>query len=406
MAVSIAAPLERQFATIAGITSITSLSTEGNTQITLEFDLNRNIDAAALDTQSAISVAAARLPEDLPTPPAYRKVNPADTPVIFLALTSDTAMSQEMNEFADKVMSPRLSTLSGVAQVNIQGAQKRAVRIKYDLDALATRGISVEEIRQAVTALASVSPIGSMRTQQLYILEMKGAEPTAAYFKPVIVAWRNGAPVRLQDIAKVEDSVENDQARAEFNGKRSIIVSVQRQPDANTVEVTDAIHKLLPEFRRLLPPTINLSVLSDRSQSIRDCRARRADHADADRGAGDPGHPGVPAHLARHHHSRAGAAAVDHRHLRRHGHDGLLARQRQPARADAGAGLRGRRRHRRAREHRALRRAGHEAVRRRHQGRQRDRLHGAVDHASRWSRCSSRSCSWAASSGASSSNSP
>lgn len=270
MAVSIAAPLERQFATIAGITSITSLSTEGNTQITLEFDLNRNIDAAALDTQSAISVAASRLPEDLPTPPSYRKVNPADSPVIFMALTSDTATSQEITEFADKVMSPRLSTLSGVAQVSIRGEQKRAVRIKYDLDALATRGISVEEIRQAVTALASVSPIGSLRTsQQLYILEMKSAEPTAAYFKPVIVAWRNGAPVRLRDIATVEDSVENDQARAEFDGKRSIIVSVQRQPDANTVEVTDAIHKVLPEFRRLLPPTISLNVLSDRSESIR-----------------------------------------------------------------------------------------------------------------------------------------
>ena len=221
-----------------------------------------------------------------------------------------------------------------MAQVNIQGAQKRAVRIKYDLDALATRGISVEEIRQAVTALASVSPIGSLRTsQQLYILEMKSAEPTAAYFKPVIVAWRNGAPVRLQDIASVEDSVENDQARAEFDGKRSIIVSVQRQPDANTVEVTDAIHNILPEFRRLLPPTINLSVLSDRSQSIRDSvhdvqitlmltavlvilvilaflRTWRATI--------------IPA-LA--------LPLVDHRHLRRHGHDGLLARQRQPARA-------------------------------------------------------------------------
>ena len=164
MAVSVAAPLERQFATIAGITSITSLSTQGSTQITLEFDLNRNIDAAALDVQSAISVAASRLPEDLPAPPAYRKVNPADSPVIFLALTSETAQSQEMNEFADKVMSPQLSTLPGVAQVNIQGAQKRAVRIRYDLDALATRGISVEEIRQAVTALASVAPIGSIRT--------------------------------------------------------------------------------------------------------------------------------------------------------------------------------------------------------------------------------------------------
>ena len=271
MAVSVAAPLERQFATIAGITAITSLSTQGNTQIALEFDLNRNIDAAALDVQSSISVAAARLPVDLPAPPAYRKVNPADAPIIFLALTSDTAQSQEMNEFADKVMSPRISTLPGVAQVNIQGAQKRAVRIKYDLDALATRGISVEEIRLAVAAQSSVAPIGSIRTQQqLYILEIKGAEPTAAYFKPLVVAWRNGAPVRLQDIAKVEDSVENDEARAEFNGVRSIIVSVQRQPDANTVAVTDAINQTLTEFRTLLPPTIKLSVLSDRSESIRD----------------------------------------------------------------------------------------------------------------------------------------
>ena len=271
MAVSVAAPLERQFATIAGITSITSLNTEGNTQVTLEFDLNRSIDAASLDVQSAISVAAARLPEDLPNPPAYRRVNPADAPIIFLALTSDTTPSQDMNEFADKVMSPRLSTITGVAQINIQGAQKRAVRIKYDLDALATRGISVEDIRLAVTAQSTVSPVGSIRTkQQLYILEVKGAEPTAAFFKPLIVAWRNGAPVRLRDIASVEDSVENDEARAEFNGTRSIILSVQRQPDANTVAVTDAINKALPEFQRLLPPTVTLSVLSDRSESIRD----------------------------------------------------------------------------------------------------------------------------------------
>jgi HAE1 family hydrophobic/amphiphilic exporter-1 len=271
MAVSVAAPLERQFSTIAGVTAITSLNTEGRTQVTLEFDLNRNIDAAALDVQSAISVAARRLPENLPNPPSYRKVNPADTPVMFLALTSDTATSQEMNEFADKVMSPQLSMLPGVAQVNIQGAQKRAVRIRYDLDALATRGISVEDIRQAVAQISDVGPIGSIRTQnQIYILETKGAEPTAAYFKPLVVAWRNGAPIRLQDIAKVEDSVENEEARAEFDGKRSIIVSVQRQPDANTVAVTDAIHGVIPEFQRLLPPTVKLSVLSDRSESIRD----------------------------------------------------------------------------------------------------------------------------------------
>jgi HAE1 family hydrophobic/amphiphilic exporter-1 len=270
MAISVAAPLERRFATIAGINSITSNNTEGNSQITLEFDLNRNIDAAALDVQSAISVAMAQLPEDLPTPPAYRKVNPADAPVIFLALTSDTATSQEMNEFADKVMSPRISTISGVAQVTIGGAQKRAVRIRYDLNALASRGISIEEIRQAVAKESKINPVGSIRTQhQIYILEVEGATPTAAFFKPLVVAWRNGAPVRMEDIAKVEDSVENEQARAEFNGVRSIILFIQRQPDANTVAVTDAVRKAIPEFQRLLPPTVKLNVLSDRSESIR-----------------------------------------------------------------------------------------------------------------------------------------
>ena len=202
MAVSVAAPLERQFATIAGIKDITSSSVEGSTSITLEFDLNRNIDAAALDVQSAISVAAARLPAEISAPPSFRKVNPADSPVIFLALTSDTAQAQVMNEFADKVMSPRISTLPGVAQININGAQKRAVRIKFDLDALAARGIGVDEIRTSVAALTSVSPIGSIRTErQIYMLETKAAEPTAAYFRPVVIAWRNGAPVRLQDVA-------------------------------------------------------------------------------------------------------------------------------------------------------------------------------------------------------------
>src|SRR5262245_27023521 len=161
MAVSVAAPLERQFATIAGITASTSSNTQGSSQITLEFDLNRNIDAAALDVQSAISVALRRLPEDRPAPPSYRRVNPADAPIIFLALTSDTAPSQEMNEFADKVMSPRLSTITGVAQITIQGAQKRAVRIKYDLDALASRGIPVEDILLAVGGAAQGTAHGS-----------------------------------------------------------------------------------------------------------------------------------------------------------------------------------------------------------------------------------------------------
>jgi HAE1 family hydrophobic/amphiphilic exporter-1 len=271
MAVSVAAPLERQFATIAGVNAITSLNTSGATQVTLEFDLKRDIDAAALDVQSAISVAMRQLPDDLPAPPAYRRVNPADSPIIFMALTSDTTIATEINEFADKVMIPKLSTITGVAEATIYGSQKRAVRIKYDLEGLATRGLSVEDIKAAVLRESKVDPVGNIRTREnVYILEVKGAEPTAAHFRPLVVAWRNGAPVRLEDIANVEDSVENDQSSGEYNGKRSIIVAVRRQPDANTVAVTDSIRTMIPEFERLMPPTVKLNVLSDRSVSIRD----------------------------------------------------------------------------------------------------------------------------------------
>ncbi len=271
MAVSVAAPLERQFSTIAGITNVTSSSVEGATTVTLEFTLDRDIDAAALDVQSAISVATRRLPDDLEEPPAFRKVNPADSPVIFLALTSETTPAAEINEFAETVMLPRLSTLPGVGEVTINGAQKRAVRIRYDFDALATRNISVEELRAAVSAIAGVGPLGSIRTdRQVYVLETKSAEATAAYFKPIVIAWRNGAPVRLQDVAQVLDSVEDDEAYAEYNGRRSIIISVRRQPDANTVAVTDAVRGMVPEFQSDLPPTVDLRILSDRSESIRD----------------------------------------------------------------------------------------------------------------------------------------
>ncbi len=271
MAVSVAAPLERQFASIAGISNITSSSVEGATTVTLEFALDRNIDAAALDVQSAISVATRRLPADLEAPPSFRKVNPADSPVIFLALTSETTPTSEINEFAETVMLPRLSTISGVGEVTINGAQKRAVRIRYDFDALASRGISVEELRVAVAGLAGVGPLGSIRTdRQVYVLENRTAQPTATYFKPLPIAWRNGAPVRLGDVADVADSVEDEQAYAELSGTRSIIISVRRQPDANTVQVTDQIRELVPRFQADMPPAIKLSILSDRSESIRE----------------------------------------------------------------------------------------------------------------------------------------
>ena len=271
MAVSVASPLERQFSTISGVSAITSSSVEGVTQITLEFELNRNIDAAALDVQSAISSAMRRLPADLAEPPSFRKINPADSPVLFLALTSDTTPAVDIQDYADRVLSPAISAISGVALVNVNGQQKRAVRIRYDLDALASRGISVEELRTSITQHTSVSPIGSIRTtRQRYELETNAAEPKAAFFKDIVVAWRNGAPVRLQDVANVADSVENEEARAEYNGKRSIILSIQRQPDANTVAVTTAIRKLIPTFESVLPPTIRIDILSDRSELIKE----------------------------------------------------------------------------------------------------------------------------------------
>ncbi|CAN0071128.1 unnamed protein product, partial [Phaeothamnion confervicola] len=271
MAVSVASPLERQFSTIAGVASITSSSVEGVTQITMEFDLARSIDAAALDVQSAISSALRRLPADLPEPPSFRKLNPADSPVIFLAMTSDTAQATDIQDYADRVLTPAISSINGVALVTVNGQQKRAVRVRYDLDALAIRGISIDEMATALRQFTSVSPIGSIRTQrQLYILETNRAAPTAEFFKPIVIAWRNGAPVRLQDIASVMDSVENEEARAEYNGKRSIILSIQRQPDSNTVAVTDAVRKMIPTFESILPPTIKIDILSDRSMSIKE----------------------------------------------------------------------------------------------------------------------------------------
>jgi HAE1 family hydrophobic/amphiphilic exporter-1 len=271
MASSVATPLERQFSTIAGVNSITSISGQGSTSITLQFDLDRDIDGAALDVQSALSVAARRLPDEMTTPPSFQKVNPANQPVILLALSSETLPLSQVNEYADSMMSPRLATLPGVAQVSIYGAQKFAVRVRFNPDALAAKGISVDEVQQALAAANSNSPVGSLDgSNQSFTLEASGPLAKAELYRPLVVAWRNGAPVRLSDVATVEDSVENEKLASWFNGTRSIVLAIQRQPDANTVAVTDAVKNLLPEFRRILPPSVNLEVLVDRSESIRE----------------------------------------------------------------------------------------------------------------------------------------
>lgn len=270
MAASVATVLERQFSTISGITSITSTSGQGTSSITLQFDLDRNIDGAALDVQSALSVAARRLPNEITDPPSFRKVNPADQPVILLALSSATLPLWQVNDYADTYLAPRLSILSGVAQVSIWGSQKFAVRVRFDPNALAAKGIAVNEVREALARANSHSPLGTLDgPTQSFVLDASGPLARAELYKPLIVAWRNGAPVRLSDVATVEDSVENDKVASWLNGHRSIILAVQRQPDANTVQVTDEVKALLATFRAQLPPSIGIDVLIDRSLSIR-----------------------------------------------------------------------------------------------------------------------------------------
>ncbi|HJQ58402.1 MAG TPA: efflux RND transporter permease subunit, partial [Vineibacter sp.] len=271
MASSVATPLERQFATIPAVNSIISTSGQGTTQITLQFDLGRSVDGAALDVQSAISTAARLLPEEMTTPPSFRKVNPADQPVLFLALSSKTLPLSTLNEFAETFIGPRLSTLNGVSQVSIFGSQKYAVRIQIDPRALAATGIGVGQIQSAVAAANSNRPVGTIDgKRQSVTLQATGQLERAAEYRPLVVAYRNGNPVRLGEIATVLDGVENDRVASWLNGTRAIVLAIQRQPDANTVEVVDAVKALLPGLHEQLPAAVNLEAILDRSQSIRE----------------------------------------------------------------------------------------------------------------------------------------
>jgi HAE1 family hydrophobic/amphiphilic exporter-1 len=270
MATSVATPLIKQFATIAGIDSISTTSTQGNSSIVLQFALDRNIDAAAADVQAAIARTQRQLPNEMTDPPSYRKVNPADAPVLLLAIRSETTPLSRLDEFAQQVISPSLSTIEGVAQVQIYGSQKYAVRIQIDPNALAARGIGVNELQQAITAANANTPVGVLENaQQRLTIEAKTQLADASQFANIIVAVRNGKPVRLGDVAKVIDSVENFQTASWYDGTRSIVLAVQRQPDANTVQVVDKVKSLLPTFQEQLPPNSSIQTLNDRSISIR-----------------------------------------------------------------------------------------------------------------------------------------
>ncbi|MBM3622019.1 MAG: efflux RND transporter permease subunit [Alphaproteobacteria bacterium] len=271
MASSVAGILERQFSTIAGVTTMTSVSTLDNTSITLQFDLNRNIDGAALDVQTAIGSALRRLPADMTTPPSFRKVNPADFAIVFLALRSPNARLSDIDAFAQSSILPRISTLPGVAQVLVFGSQKYAVRVRADLDQLAARGLSLSDLQTALATANSNRPLGTVpQGGRNAILDATGPVSRAAQYMPIIVAWQNGAPVRIADVATAIDSVENTRVASWLDGERAIVLGIYRQPDANTVEVVDRVRAMLPLIQAELPRDIEIRVLNDRSRSIRD----------------------------------------------------------------------------------------------------------------------------------------
>jgi HAE1 family hydrophobic/amphiphilic exporter-1 len=271
MASAVATPLERQFTTIAGLDSMTSSNSLGNTAITMQFSLSRNIDAAAQDVQSAISKTLSQLPQNMPSPPTYQKVNPADQPVLFIVVSSKTLPLYRVDEFAETLMAQRISTVSGVAQVQVYGAQKYAVRIELNPDALAARGLGIDEVQNAVSNANVNLPTGTLNgSKQAFTVQSTGQLEDAAAYRPVIVAYKQGQAVRLQDVATVEDSVQNNKAAAWYNGERSIILAVQRQPGTNTIEVVNGVKELLTSFRAQVPAAVNISVMYDRSVSIRD----------------------------------------------------------------------------------------------------------------------------------------
>jgi HAE1 family hydrophobic/amphiphilic exporter-1 len=270
MAASVASPIQRQLSTISGISSMTSTSALGRSSITIQFDLNRDIDAAALDVQTALSVAARRLPTEMTTPPSFRKVNPGDFAILFISMISDTLPLSTVNDYGE-ILSQQISQLPGVAQVDVNGAQKFAVRVQIDPVAAAARGISLDEIRTVVAKANSSSPVGTLYGPlQNTTLVASGAMRHAAEYRKVVVAYRNGAPVKLDEVATVVDGVENDKIATWFNNDRAIVLGIQKQPGANTVAVVDSVRERLPLFQAQVPAGIKLEVLNDRSASIRE----------------------------------------------------------------------------------------------------------------------------------------
>ena len=271
MAAAVATPLERQFSGIAGIDSMNSTSSQGSTNITLQFSLDRDIDAAAQDVQTAIAATLSQLPPSMPTPPSLRKVNPSMQPILFIVLSSPTLPMYTVDEWAETVLAQRISTVSGVAQVNVYGAKKYAVRVQVDPGVLASRRIGIDEVANAINLGNSNQPVGIVYgPDKALSVQTNGRLVNADAYRPLVVAWRGGAPVRLGEVAIVRDSVENERQAAWFQGNRSIILAIQRQPDSNTIQVVDAVKALLPAFRMQIPAAMRMDIMFDRSEGIRE----------------------------------------------------------------------------------------------------------------------------------------
>ncbi|NUA45029.1 Multidrug resistance protein MdtC [Dickeya solani] len=270
MASSVATPLEKNLSTIPGLSMLTSTSLQGATTIVLEFDPSVNIDAAAVDVQSALYQTMKKLPSQMTTPPSFRKVNPADAPIAAIGIDSPSMTLSDLNRFTDNLISPALSTIKGVAEVNVIGQKRYAVRVEIDPDRLAATDMTLSEVQTALKAANANSPIGELDgKRQMMMLQTRGDLMKAADFANVIIATRNGQPVRLSDVASVQDSIENALSYSAVNGHTAIVLSINRQPGANIVATLDAINQLLPTLQAQMPPSVQMKLLNDRSVSIR-----------------------------------------------------------------------------------------------------------------------------------------
>ncbi len=404
MAQSVTGPLERQFGQIPGLQQMTSISSGGGSIITLEFSLEESIDVAQQDVQAAINAAYTFLPQDLPNPPIYAKVNPADAPILTLSLTSDTVPLQKVEDLADTVLAQKISQLSGVGLVSIAGGQKPAVRIQANPAQLASYGLSLEDIRTAIGTANVDQAKGSLNgPRQAYTIGDNDQLMSADDYDDVIVAYRNNSPVRLKDVATVVDSAENlyqaawmgyaaqpahtqkqddgttiDVPASQAYVKPAIIINIQRQPGANIIGVVDRVQALLPKLRESLPAGVELKVLTDRTNTIRASIKDVHFELLLTIGLVDPGDLPLPAFFRRHHHPCRCRAAVHRRHLRHHVPARLFAQQPFADGAHHLDRLRRRRRHRHDREHRPLPRDGRQSTRRRAQGLRADRLHDSL----------------------------